>query len=248
MFPSPAARCSSAPVQACVLLIVLLRLNQTVYVCMCVCAHVCVCRLCVHITRLIRPHEPHEPAAGMHIKVGKTLNLHSPNKCHPPPGTHVHGACLVVHEFPPSPHLSHLLLITHLSLPQQKLNLFYLKVWVWIYVGLNCGWGYRWGVGLNYIGFTGFELQLSFWSEFMHACVSKCASGCMYMHASQDVHRAACTCTCLKLCFMHAPQNVHRASCNARILLKKMSLSVMSPLLLFIEATSRPESWKPQVW
>ena len=85
MFPSPAARCSSAPVQACVLLIVLLRLNQTVYVCMCVCAHVCVCRLCVHITRLIRPHEPHEPVAGMHIKVGKTLNLHSPNKCHPPP-------------------------------------------------------------------------------------------------------------------------------------------------------------------
>jgi len=90
-------------------------------VCMyvCVCAHVCVCRLRVHMTRLIRPHEPHEPVAGMHIKVGKTLNLHSPSKCHTPSprGTHVHHACLVVHEFPPSPHLSHLLLITYLNLP-----------------------------------------------------------------------------------------------------------------------------------
>ena len=51
----------------------------------CVCAHVCKCRLRVHMTRLIRPHEPHEPAAGTHIKVGKTLNLHSPSKFHPTP-------------------------------------------------------------------------------------------------------------------------------------------------------------------
>jgi len=54
------------------------------YVCVrmfvCVCAHVCVCRLHrLRATRLIRPHEPREPVAGMRIKVGETLNLHSPN-------------------------------------------------------------------------------------------------------------------------------------------------------------------------
>jgi len=58
------------------LLIVLLWLNQIVYVC--VCAHVCVCRLCVHMTRLIRPHEPHEPAAGMHLCTYKAqLSTHT---------------------------------------------------------------------------------------------------------------------------------------------------------------------------
>ena len=66
-----------------VLLIVLLWLNQIVYVC--VCAHVCVCRLCVlrvytvYMTRLIKAHEPREPAAGMCIKVGETINLHIPS-------------------------------------------------------------------------------------------------------------------------------------------------------------------------
>ena len=65
------------------LLNVFLWLNQIVYVC--VCAHVCVCRLCVlrvytvYMTRLIKAREPREPAAGMCIKVGETINLHIPS-------------------------------------------------------------------------------------------------------------------------------------------------------------------------
>jgi hypothetical protein len=71
-----------SPLQS-ILLNVLLWLNQIVYVC--VCAHVCVCRLCVlrvytvYMTRLIKAREPREPAAGMCIKVGETINLHIPS-------------------------------------------------------------------------------------------------------------------------------------------------------------------------
>ena len=80
------------------------------YVCVrmfvCVCAHVCVCRLHrLRATRLIRPHEPREPVAGMRIKMGETLNLHSPSMLShinilfvknesPHPGTLVCCACL----------------------------------------------------------------------------------------------------------------------------------------------------------
>ena len=76
--------------------------------CLCVCGCVCVClyvhthacvvldsetSFCVEEVQhdqkcnMTRPHEPHELAAGMPIKVGNTLNLHSPSKCHTPPTT-----------------------------------------------------------------------------------------------------------------------------------------------------------------
>jgi hypothetical protein len=52
--------------------------------CMYVCVRiVCVCRLRVHMTRLIRPHEPHEPAAGMHLY---TYKAQLPTHTH----THTH--------------------------------------------------------------------------------------------------------------------------------------------------------------
>jgi len=82
------------------------------YVCMCVhmfvCvwAHVCVCRLHrLRATRLIRPHEPREPAAGMRIKVWGNSQSTQPKyvityqhslwkKESPHPGTFVCCACL----------------------------------------------------------------------------------------------------------------------------------------------------------
>jgi hypothetical protein len=80
------------------------------YVCVrmfvCVCAHVCVCRLHrLRATRLIRPHEPREPAAGMRIKVWGNSQSTQPKyvityqhslwkKESPHPGTFVCCACL----------------------------------------------------------------------------------------------------------------------------------------------------------
>ena len=96
-------------------------------------------------------------------------------------------------------------------------------VWVGvcIYVCLNCGWGYRWVVGLS-SSFVFVKIHACTRLKMciglhVHARISKCASGCMYMHVPEIVLHARASKCALGCMYMHVPQNVHHF---ALILLK----------------------------